>query len=77
MLHDSACFGPHYLIFVVQRLERALKKEKELSQIPRSRTRFLIGVSASKLNRSFTRPEMTFTWIIDHSDVVQKWADIR
>jgi hypothetical protein len=66
VLHDSIGVVFHYSVFLVQPLERMLGKEKELSQIPMSRTTSPIGVRTSKLNRSSTRSEMIFSWMVEH-----------
>jgi hypothetical protein len=52
-------WGLHSSIFLVQWLERMLRKEKELSQIPVTRTTSPIEVRTSKVNRSSTRSNMT------------------
>jgi hypothetical protein len=64
-LHDSGCSALHYSILLVQQLERELRKEKEPSQIPMSRTTSPIEVRTSKLNQSSARSEMTLSWITE------------
>jgi hypothetical protein len=75
VLHDSACVTLPYSVFLVQQPEWTLRKGKELSQIPMSRTATLIGVRTSKLNRSSVRVEMIISWTIEQGRYMKSWWD--
>jgi hypothetical protein len=64
----------HYLVFLVQQLERMLGKGKELSQISMPRTTSPIGVRTSKLNRSSAWSEMTLSWITEQDGYMKTWV---
>jgi hypothetical protein len=66
VLFDSACFGFHYSVFLVQRLELDTQNRKEHSQVPKSRTTSSIVVRTCKQNQSLARSKTTFPWIPEH-----------
>jgi hypothetical protein len=63
VLPNSACFGLHYSVFLVQWHESDTQNGKEDSQVPKSRMTSFIEVRTSKRNWSLARSKMTFPWI--------------
>jgi hypothetical protein len=50
------------------------ERKNEFSQIPISRTTYIIGVRTSKLNRSSAWSEMIFSWTIEQGRYMKSWV---